>query len=84
MHNSTTPGIAPRRHHPETIPELCNHSGLPEGWVWQGYLAPGSITLLTSQWKAGKTTLLSVLLARMGDGGTLAGLPVRKGRVYTP
>jgi hypothetical protein len=81
MNNSTTPGIAPRRHHPETVDELCNHPGLPEGWVWHGYLASGSITLLTSQWKAGKTTLLSVLLARMGDGGSLADLAVRKGRV---
>jgi hypothetical protein len=28
--------------------------------------------LLTSQWKAGKTTLLALLLARMKQGGTLA------------
>ena len=31
-------------------------------WLWHGYLAAGQVTLLTSQWKAGKTTLLSVLL----------------------
>jgi hypothetical protein len=36
--------------------------------------------LLTSQWKAGKTTLASVLLARMKNGGELAGLPVAAGR----
>jgi hypothetical protein len=30
---------------------------------------PGKVTLLTSQWKAGKTTLLSVLLARLKQGG---------------
>src|SRR5262245_38485074 len=35
-------------------------------WLWQGYLAPGAVTLLTSRWKAGKTTLASVLLARLG------------------
>ncbi|MFL5330098.1 MAG: AAA family ATPase [Gemmataceae bacterium] len=45
-------------------------------WLWQGYIAFGSITLCTSRWKSGKTTLLSVLLARMGAGGTLAGSPV--------
>ncbi len=45
-------------------------------WVWEGYLAFGSITLLTSRWKSGKTTLLSVLLARLHQGGTLAGSAV--------
>jgi AAA domain-containing protein len=52
----------------------------PVNWLWHGYLAPRNITLLTSQWKSGKTTLLSVLLARLRTGGTLAGLPVRAGR----
>src|ERR1700682_4390205 len=46
-------------------------------WLWRGYLAPGQLTLLTSLWKSGKTTLLSVLLSRMKDGGELLGLPVR-------
>jgi hypothetical protein len=49
-------------------------------WLWHGYLASGAVTLLTSQWKAGKTTLASVLLARMKHGGELAGLPVAAGR----
>lgn len=49
-------------------------------WIWQGYLARGSVTLLTSQWKAGKTTLVSVLLARLASGGQLAGLPVTKSK----
>src|SRR5262245_53829230 len=49
-------------------------------WLWQGYLAAGGVTLLTSQWKAGKTTLASVLLARMKSGGLLAGLPVTAGK----
>jgi hypothetical protein len=49
-------------------------------WLWQGFLAPGEVTLLTSQWKSGKSTLVSVLLARMKAGGQLAGLPVRPGR----
>jgi hypothetical protein len=56
----------------ETTPQLC--------WLWQGYLIPGAVTLLTSQWKAGKTTLTSVLLSRMKTGGVLAGLPVTAGR----
>jgi AAA domain len=49
-------------------------------WLWHGYLAPGNVTLLTSQWKAGKTTLMSILLSRLREGGTLAGQAVRPGR----
>jgi hypothetical protein len=48
--------------------------------LWQGYLLPGALTLLTSQWKTGKTTLVSVLLARRRTGGPLAGLPLTAGR----
>src|SRR5947209_6964202 len=33
-------------------------------WLWHGMLAPGKVTLLTSLWKSGKTTLLAHLLAR--------------------
>jgi predicted ATP-dependent serine protease len=47
-------------------------------WIWEGYLARGAMTLLTSQWKAGKTTLVSVLLKRLATGEPLAGLPTSK------
>ena len=43
------------------------------GWLWQGYLARGSLTLLTSLWKAGKTTLLTGLLQRLAAGGDFLG-----------
>jgi hypothetical protein len=49
-------------------------------WLWHGYLTPGNVTLLTSQWKSGKTTLVSVLLAKLRDGGTLAGRPLAAGK----
>jgi hypothetical protein len=50
-------------------------------WLWEGYLAPSNITLLTSQWKSGKTTLLSILLARRAAGsGRFAGRPLKLGR----
>jgi hypothetical protein len=52
----------------------------PLSWLWHGYLAAGNVTLLTSQWKSGKTTLLAVLLARMASGGQLAGLAVKPAR----
>jgi AAA domain len=50
-------------------------------WLWRGYLAAGNVSLLVGQWKAGKTTLLSVLLARFGAAGMLAGQTVRPARV---
>jgi hypothetical protein len=50
-------------------------------WIWQGYLARGATTLLTSQWKVGKTTLLSVLLKRLVGGEPLAGLPTTRTKV---
>ena len=66
---------------PVNYDELARRAAEPMRWLWHGYLAAGSVTLLTSRWKAGKTTLLSLLLARLGCGGELAGLPVATGRV---
>jgi hypothetical protein len=50
-----------------------------DSWLWRHYLAPGAVTLITSQWKAGKTTLASVLLSRMKTGGAMAGLALSAG-----
>lgn len=49
-------------------------------FIWDGYLAPRYVTLLTSQWKSGKTTLLSLLLSRRLAGGTLGGRAVSVGK----
>jgi hypothetical protein len=49
-------------------------------WLWHGFLARGRVTALVGSSKSGKTTLLSLLLARSGEGGQLAGLqlaPIR-------
>ena len=53
----------------------------PWRWLWHGYLASRRLTLLTSQWKSGKTTLAAILLARMKAGGQLAGLPVAPAKI---
>lgn len=53
----------------------------PDTWVWEGILAPGKITLLSAEAKAGKTTLLSLLCHRMASGGSLCGANVYPGRV---
>jgi AAA domain len=52
----------------------------PVPWLWHGYLARGHLTLLTGQWKIGKTHLLAALLARLEKGGELLGRRVEPGR----
>jgi hypothetical protein len=68
------------RYVPRSLTDLKAAARPDLDWLWEGYLAAGNLTLLTSLWKAGKSTLIAVLLARMKTGGTLAGLPVRAGR----
>ncbi len=55
---------------------LMAHDRSVKPWLWKGFLAPGETTLLTSLWKSGKSTLISVLLSKMRSGGELAGMPV--------
>lgn len=45
----------------------------PVEWVWNGLLARGDITLLTSAWKSGKTTLVAGLLDALGAGRPFLG-----------
>ena len=42
-------------------------------WLWEGFLARGALTMLTAQWKTGKTTLLSRLLPKFEKGGHFLG-----------
>ncbi len=51
-------------------------------WLWHGYLAPGDVTLLTSLWKTGKTTLLAGLLQRLADGEPFLDRSVAPGRAW--
>ena len=54
----------------------------PARWLWHGLLMPGDITLLTSRWKTGKTTLLTGFLRHLGTGQSFLGLDVRPGRAW--
>jgi hypothetical protein len=54
-----------------------NHS-IP--WIWDGLIALDAVTLLSAPEKAGKTTLLSLLLDRRRAGGQLLGRTVLPGR----
>lgn len=74
----SSPGQAPLR---PLWGELGGRPSLSRRWLWKGYVARSAVTLLTSQWKTGKTTLLSVLLDRFGSGGSLAGQTVQPARV---
>lgn len=51
-------------------------------WLWHGYLARGNITLLTSVWKAGKTTLLGGLLRHLATGDEFLGQAARPARAW--
>src|SRR5947209_2661876 len=60
--------------------QLASPNAAVARWPWYGYLGAGKLTAFTSQGKSGKTTLASILLARMQLGGQLAGLPVTAGK----
>jgi hypothetical protein len=67
---------------PLWLADLRAAASTEQSWLWQGYLARGGVTLLTSQWKSGKTTLLSLLLARLKQGGSLGGQSVSAGKAF--
>lgn len=48
----------------------------PANWIWPGYIARGTITLLTGLWKAGKTTLVANLLHDLYRGEGLIETPI--------
>jgi len=48
-------------------------------WFWHGLLAPGKITLFTSLWKSGKTTLLAHFLGHRRRGRDFFGLATTPG-----
>jgi hypothetical protein len=50
-------------------------------WLWHGFVARHSITLLSSLWKTGKTTLLAHLLKSFEGGGLFCGRTVRPAKV---
>jgi AAA domain len=82
--NAPTPPTGPAAAAPPSVLIRAADSPQPEptspDWLWHGFLAAKNITLLTGLWKLGKTTLVSLLLARMESGGVLAGRCVRPGR----
>jgi hypothetical protein len=60
--------------------EVMTTHNQPTDWLWHGFIARGNTTLLTGTPKAGKTTLLSLLLARRKEGGSVGGMPIKPGK----
>jgi AAA domain len=52
-------------------------AGINFEWLWQGYIGRGNLTMLTSLWKNGKTTMITGLLQRMEADGEFLGRPCR-------
>lgn len=65
---------------PLNDPDTAAHPD-SSGWVWDGVLARGDISLLTGVWKTGKTTLLAGLIHALGGGDDFLGRPCSRGRV---
>src|SRR5262245_50219383 len=79
----TPASLAPVVLPPEVWPRDLATSNRPTlSWLLPGYLASGSVTLLTSPWKTGKTTLLAILLSRLKTGGQLLRVPLAAGKAY--
>ncbi|MGQ9556245.1 MAG: AAA family ATPase [Anaerolineae bacterium] len=47
-------------------------------WLWYGYLARYSYTLLLGFWKSGKSTVIAHLLKAMAEGGEFCGAQVKR------
>ena len=69
---------------PLSMKSVLEQSTLEESndWLWQGYLRPGDITLLTSLWKTGKTTLLAGMLRCLETGEPFLGRATRPARAW--
>lgn len=59
---------------------LANTPPEPD-WLWRGYLAPGTVTLLAGKPKVGKSTMLFELIAALGAGRSFLGLETAKAGV---
>lgn len=63
-----------------TFEQMAAAQSPDAGWIWDGYLKPRCVTLLTAIWKSGKTTLLAHLLQHMREGGLFLGKAVKPAR----
>lgn len=64
--------IDPQIFTPKLLADL-KEADFPIEWVWEGFLAKGYITLLSALWKAGKTTLIALLLKALQSDSMFLG-----------
>lgn len=74
------------RHMAPLVPVVIDELDTPSApssteWLWHGLIARRQVSLFTSQWKAGKTTLVTGLLHHFGAGGKFLDRPVAPGKV---
>ena len=77
MSDTTIPGLLPQEIWDNQVASIAETS---TDWLLPGFLSRGNVTLLTSMWKAGKTTLLAHLLARRASGQPFLDRPVTPGK----
>lgn len=63
------------------IAEVAASCAAGPTWIWQGYLAAGTITLLAGRPKVGKSTLVFELMAAIGEGRPCCGRATRRSRI---
>jgi len=81
----STPQFQPRaapRIVPMSLAQLNAADATPKvDWLWHGLIARGHVTLLTSAWRAGKTTLITGLLQQFAAVGAFLDRPVRPAKL---
>ena len=60
-----------------TLAEAIEGSAEPE-WLWEGFVAPGALTVYSGPPKVGKSTLLFALFAALKDGTPFVGQATRQ------
>ncbi len=63
------------------ISEVADSAPAEPDWIWEGYLAPGTITLLAGRPKVGKSTLVFGLMIAVAEGQAFCAHPTRASRV---
>ncbi|MFL5900338.1 MAG: AAA family ATPase [Solirubrobacterales bacterium] len=83
--NETSSGTADRdrtRLHWRWADEMATSTPAEPDWIFEGYLAPGTKTIIAGLPKAGKTTLVAAVIEAVAhDAGTFLGRSVRGGTV---
>jgi len=61
-----------------TLGELQTESAPEPDWVWRGYLARETLTVLSGPPKVGKSSLVTALLEKVGRGAPFLDLPTKQ------